>query len=345
MKLIKNRIFEIISLAALVCCVQTAIAVAQDGTGASSIISFTQGERQDGGIVDGMRSNPNNALGLPTDPPVNPDEEPWVSLGFPHNGVAGTITLGFTCRIVNGTGNDVSVFENTTISGYPLEQVRVEALDPNTNMFVVIGFAGNEQQPNITRTDLDLGGLPYTMQIRLTDVTVRGIHDPTADAFDVNAVVAIHGDCGTSPSVGQFVIGNLVNINPGSTVYYWGAQWRQNNPVSGTVQTNSFKGFEDGTGALTCGDTWMSRPGNSTPPPPTVPAIMDVIVSDNIVKSGPILSGTVIKIVRIETLPGYDPNPGHEGRGTVISTVCDSTAPIIAPKVSRKAPASAVDLN
>ena len=327
MKLIKNQIFQILLFATVVLCFQTMIVAAQDGTGAETVISVTQGERNDGNPVNADRSNPLNALGTVNAPPVNPDEAPWFSLGFPRSGVPGSITLGFRCRIVNGDGPDVSVFENTTISGYPLERAQVEALDPNTNTFVVIGFAGNGQQPQITQTDLDLGALPYTMQIRVTDVTDRTLHVFDADGFDVNAVVAIHGDCGTIPSVGQFVVGDLVPITPDSEVYFWGSQWRQNNPISGGIAPAAFKGFQDSPELPTCGDTWSSRPGNSTPPPPTVPAILDVIVSSEITKHGPVISGNIVKIIRIETLPGYQGNPGHPGRGTVVSVVCDSSTP------------------
>ena len=327
MKLIKNNPIKVLLFAALCLCLQAVMVTAQDGAGAESIISVTQGEQNDGNNVSPDRSNPNNALGQVNDPAENVDEAPWFSLGFPRNGVSGTITLGFRCRIVNGDGPDVSIFENTTISGYPLERARIEALDPNTGMFVEIGFAGNEQQPMITRTDLDLGSLPYTLQIRVTDVTDRTLHVFDADGFDLNAVQAIHGDCGTMPSVGQFVIGDLVPINQGNTVYFWGSQWRQNNPISGGTAPAAFKGFQDSPEMISCGDTWSSRPGNSTPPPDTVPDILDVIVSSQVTKSGPIISGNIEKIIRIQTLPGYQGNPGHPGRGTVIEVVCDSTRP------------------
>src|SRR5262249_9158663 len=49
-----------------------------------------------------------------------------------------------------------------------------------------------------------------------------------------------------------------------------------------------------------------------------------VIVSSSITKSGPIISGDVPEMVIIHTDPGYSPNPGHEGTGTVTAVVCQS---------------------
>lgn len=86
------------------------------------------------------------------------------------------------------------------------------------------------------------------------------------------------------PSGGQFVIGDLVSLAGGSTVNFWGSQWSRNNPMSGGSGPNSFKGFENSSALPQCGDTWTTRPGNSSNPPATVPGNMAVIVSSYVQK-------------------------------------------------------------
>jgi hypothetical protein len=124
------------------------------------------------------------------------------------------------------------------------------------------------------------------------------------------------------PAGGAFVIGDLVSLTGGATVYYWGSQWLQNNPMTGGAGPNAFKGFEDASGTPSCGGTWVSRPGNSSNPPPTVPQYMAVIVSSSVQKSGPTITGNVRRIVIIQTNPGYGPAPGHVGTGKVVAILC-----------------------
>ena len=124
--------------------------------------------------------------------------------------------------------------------------------------------------------------------------------------------------CGTG-----FAIGDLDAV-VGNKVYFWGAQWWKNNHLSGGRAPASFKGFVNCTNPNppTCGGTWTSDPGNSGHPPDTVPADMTVIVSSLVTKSGPVESGDIVKMVTIHTDPGYGPNPGHEGTGTVTAVIC-----------------------
>jgi len=126
--------------------------------------------------------------------------------------------------------------------------------------------------------------------------------------------------CGSS-----FVIGDLDAV-VGHKVTFWGAQWWKKNHLSGGRAPESFKGFANCTNPNppACGGTWQSDPGNSSHPPDTVPADMTVIVSSLITKSGPIESGDIPMMVTIHTDPGYEPNPGHEGTGTVTAVVCGS---------------------
>jgi hypothetical protein len=107
-------------------------------------------------------------------------------------------------------------------------------------------------------------------------------------------------------------------------VTFWGAQWATQNQLSSGPAPNSFKGFENSNTAPTCGGTWTTAPGNSSNPPATVPSVMAVIVSDSVSQSGSTISGDIREIVVVQVNPGYAPNPGHAGTGTVLAVVCHS---------------------
>ena len=122
---------------------------------------------------------------------------------------------------------------------------------------------------------------------------------------------------------GSFVIGDL-NSAIGTKVTFWGAQWSTDNSLSGRTAPASFKGFANNIphNPAKCGDTWVTDPGNSSNPPGSVPDQMAVIVSSSISKSGSTISGNTPKVVVVKTDPGYQPNPGHPGTGTVVAQVC-----------------------
>lgn len=124
-----------------------------------------------------------------------------------------------------------------------------------------------------------------------------------------------------APGGGAFVIGDLENVN-GAHVYWWGAQWWKNDHLSSGLAPASFKGFENGNATPWCGQTWTTRPGNSSRPPKSVPSMMAVIVASHISKRGSVISGDIVHIVLVETNPGYGPNPGHRGTGTILAQLC-----------------------
>ena len=94
--------------------------------------------------------------------------------------------------------------------------------------------------------------------------------------------------------------------------------------MSGGPSNNSFKGFESqpSTSAPRCGDTWTTDPGTSSNPPATIPTYLGVIVSSSITKSGSLITGNIPMIVIVRTDPGYAPNAGHPGTGTVVAVFC-----------------------
>ena len=122
-------------------------------------------------------------------------------------------------------------------------------------------------------------------------------------------------------SGGAFVIGDLTNV-PFGSVLWWGAQWAKSNPMTGGPGPASFKGFENTNQTPSCGQTWSSDPGNSSGPPATVPTEMAVIVSSRTAKSGSTISGNIVHVVLVDTNPGYKPNPGHSGTGTIVAQLC-----------------------
>ena len=124
-----------------------------------------------------------------------------------------------------------------------------------------------------------------------------------------------------APGGGAFVIGDLENV-PGAHVLWWGAQWWKVDHLSRGPAPASFKGFESSASAPACGQTWTTRPGDSPHPPASVPGLMAVIVASHVTKSGSTIGGDVVHIVIVRTEPGYRPNPGHAGTGTIVAQVC-----------------------
>ena len=120
---------------------------------------------------------------------------------------------------------------------------------------------------------------------------------------------------------GSFVVGDETDTG---SVEFWGHSWSRDNVLSGGPAPDSFKGFAAtvSTNPPACGDTWTSRPGNSSRPPDTLPPFMGVVVSSSITKSGSTISGDVPKIVVVTPNPGYEPDPGHPGTGTVVAVYC-----------------------
>lgn len=143
-----------------------------------------------------------------------------------------------------------------------------------------------------------------------------------------------------APGGGSFVIGNL-NASLGNDVYFWGSQWAKRNSLSGGPAPRSFKGFSDDPATPSCGQTWTSDPGNSTPPPDgPLPAFMAVIATSSSRQTGPEISGDIVAIVIVKTDPGYEPNPGHHATGVVVASICGAAPATAAPSAPRPSHAS-----
>src|SRR5262249_1043822 len=121
----------------------------------------------------------------------------------------------------------------------------------------------------------------------------------------------------------RFVIGDE-NAGVGSHVEFWGAQGHKLNSLSGGPAPAALKGVaHEGTILAGCGGTGTTDPGNSADPPEgPLPPVIEAIVSTSITKKGKVISGDLAGVVLIATEPGYGPNPGHAGTGTVVGEVC-----------------------
>jgi hypothetical protein len=131
-----------------------------------------------------------------------------------------------------------------------------------------------------------------------------------------------------SSSGAPFVIGDQESAM-GSSVTWWSSQWSQLNPMSGGRAPSSMKGFagfEDNPSGLppTCGGTWTTDTGNAALPPAGVPDFMGVVVSSNTSQSKSVVSGDIKEIVIVKNDPGYAPDPGHPGTGTIVGILCAS---------------------
>jgi hypothetical protein len=138
-----------------------------------------------------------------------------------------------------------------------------------------------------------------------------------------SATAATIGGGGGGASPSGFVIGDT-NATIGTPVTFWGAQWWTANSLSGGLAPASFKGFANTPETPpACGTSWSTGPGNSSGPPPgPLPELIEVTVASHITKSGPTISGDTQEVVVVMTNPGYAPDPGHAGTGTVVEVVC-----------------------
>ena len=146
---------------------------------ASSVESFTQGLRNNGSAVLPARSDAGKALG--------PEDGDFVSLGF-----GGELVLKFPTLV--GSSLTVTVLE-TTFASYPAERANVYVSEDNVS-WTFIGTADNSvsQPNNIPHPSVfDLGD-SCIQYVKLVDATDGGLHDPTADAFDVDAASADYTD-------------------------------------------------------------------------------------------------------------------------------------------------------
>ena len=151
----------------------------------------------------------------------------------------------------------------------------------------------------------------------LSNWTAIGCQNPTG--LDFQAKVFF------TPATPLFVIGDVEDHAVTDVVNFWGAQWWQNNQMSGQVDPGvaAFKGYASSANNF-CGGTWSTQPGNSSNPPATIPSDFVIIVTSKVLKNGSTISGDIKQIVAVHQDGNYQDNPGHPGGGTVTSVFCST---------------------
>jgi hypothetical protein len=182
--------------------------------------------------------------------------------------------------------------------------------DGTTSAGTVTGPDGGPYSVSGTHTYTSTG--PFTIT-----TTINDVGGSTASTPGCSGLVFAF-----APGGGAFVIGDKNSAN-GTKVTFWGAQWWKLNSLSGGSAPASFKGFAEAPTTPACGVGWSTETGNSTPPPAgPLPAFMGVIVTSSATQSGSTDLGNTVHIVVVHTNPGYQPNPGNAGTGTVVAQVC-----------------------
>jgi len=155
-------------------------AAAPDGSGpwADSVVNFSQGLTKAGGVIDPIRSDASQALGVAEQTVV---AGTFVSLGF-----GGSLTLQFD----NGISNGVFVVESTN-PDYPVEHAQVDLSADGSTWF----SAGSvDQTGTVTQPD----NLACAQYVRITDTSNSAdFSEDTADAYDVDGVQATEGEACT----------------------------------------------------------------------------------------------------------------------------------------------------
>lgn len=121
--------------------------------------------------------------------------------------------------------------------------------------------------------------------------------------------------------LGSFTIGDQ-NAAIGNNVTWWGNAWSTANQLSGGPAPSSFKGYQNTVSNPTCSSPdWATTTGNSPPPSSLVPSYMAVVVTSK-VTGGNTPTGDIVKVVVVKVDPGYKPQPGSPGTGTVVAEIC-----------------------
>lgn len=165
-----------------------ATSTADDGLVAGSaqeVIQYTQGTRKNGTAIHSSRTNPEQALGIPQNDDIGVN---FVSLGF-----NGSLTLKFDYVVFNGAGPDLQVME--TSFGAPNcetyhEQAYFEGSLNGMDWFEL----GEICLDGIF--DLETVGAYALQYIRITDRSPMSMFPNSADAYDVDGILALHASCG-----------------------------------------------------------------------------------------------------------------------------------------------------
>jgi hypothetical protein len=159
-----------------------------------------------------------------------------------------------------------------------------------------------------------------TYHFRLSAINLGGTSKGADQSFTTLPI--------STGSGGSFVIGDQ-HAQVGETVTYWSWLWNAFNPHSGGGWPLDFSGLATNipNNPPQCGDSWTAGlPGLFSQAPASVPELMYVIVSSSLTSDGSwsasAVHGNTVKVVVVETNPGYGPDWAHPGTGKVVSQVC-----------------------
>jgi hypothetical protein len=248
--------------------------------------------------------------------PLNTNESTqWQLIGGSTCAGGATLTLAPASQLAV-TGSTATVTATFTNNCTP-----PQGLQGATVNFTVIS-GPNTGAGGVGTSPTDANGqasFTYSSALTGTDTLQASVTNAAGTITSNNVTVTWFN---AAPGGGSFVIGDKESA-VGTSVTFWGSQWWKVNAMSGGSGPAAFKGFAGSPETPACGTAWSADPGNSTPPPAgPLPAYMAIIVSSSVGKSGSSISGDTPHIVIVKTNPGYAPDPGHAGTGTVVGIVC-----------------------
>jgi hypothetical protein len=235
--------------------------------------------------------------------------------------VAGTLKV---CKTGNVSGTYTVVA--APVAGGTATVLSPATVAPTTCIVVALSSSLASAGANITLTETSAGLQSVSAQ-RVDNGVVSSQPFANGGTLFLNSfhgyTVTFVNNVAPPPAVALFVIGDVEPHAVNDVVNFWGAQWWKNNVMSGFVSNGepSFKGYATESDNV-CGGKWISRPGNSSDPPDTIPDIVRIIVTDTVVKNGADISGNIKALVDVRQDGGYGPSPGKDGNGPVIRVFC-----------------------
>ncbi|MEZ5172166.1 MAG: T9SS type A sorting domain-containing protein [Bacteroidia bacterium] len=148
----------------------------------TDVLSYSPAYQKNGASINGMRNDPNKALGAPE----GNDTYNFVSLGF-----GGSIELGFDFVVFNKPGDDIQIIEtsfgNPSCDNYPEHAQVAGSID---------GVSWVDLGELCLDGTMDLGSMTFLQFVKITDISnsASSKFGGTADGFDVDAVVVL-GEC------------------------------------------------------------------------------------------------------------------------------------------------------
>jgi hypothetical protein len=194
----------------------------------------------------------------------------------------------------------------------------------NTRIGQVIAAPGNTARATCSDGPPAFGSLGFTTTQVLTFPAHELLNWLAADCRNPTGV-DFQAKIFFTPATPLFVIGDKEDHGVTDVVNFWGAQWWQNNQMTGQVDNGvaAFKGFASSADNF-CGGAWTTQPGNSSNPPATIPSDLVIIVTSEVLKNGSSISGNIKEIIVVHQDGNYEGNPGHAGGGTVTSIFCST---------------------